>query len=74
MKPGDWNGHKIPLLAHAFSLARGLSADVHIRAASRDEALIEVWKKLQRNQVFLRKTGGEYDVQFFREAQEYKAA
>ena len=67
MKKKDWNGHKIPVLAHVFNLAKGLGVDLHISAASEHEARSKVAEKLNRNQKFLRRTNGHYDVQFSKE-------
>ncbi|MCC7304779.1 MAG: hypothetical protein IT558_00810 [Alphaproteobacteria bacterium] len=64
MKTRDWNGHRIPLIAHAYNIARGVGVDLHIRAASLDEAFEKVAQKLQHHQDFLRKTEGHYKVDF----------
>lgn len=67
MKKKDWNGHKIPVLAHVFNLAKGLGVDLHISAASEREARNKVAEKLTRNKKFLRRTNGHYNVQFTKE-------
>jgi hypothetical protein len=64
MKPTDWNGHRIPILAHAFSTEHGIGVDVHLRAASEKEAYERLARKLECRQDFLRITGGHYRVKF----------
>ena len=67
MKRHDWNGIKIPLVAHAFSLSKGIGLDIHINAATEDEARHLVERKLECRQDFLRQTEGHYDLKFARE-------
>lgn len=67
MKQSDWNGHRIPVLAHAYSLAKGVSADVYLRAANEEEAMARLNRKLECRQDFLKATGGVFDVQWLRQ-------
>lgn len=64
MTPDDFKGERLPVLAHAFDLKRGLGVDVHLRAGTYSEALERLERKLQCNQAFLRATGGKYQVKF----------
>lgn len=73
MKRGDWNGHRIPLLAHCFNLSKGLGVDIHVRAANEGEAMQAVSRKLEHNRAFLRRTEGHYAVRFDREVEGYEA-
>lgn len=64
MTPEDFKGYRLPILAHAFDLKRGLGVDVHLRAGTYQEALDRLERKLQCQQSFLRATGGQYQVRF----------
>lgn len=65
MKPKDWTGERIPVLARCFNPKQGLSVEFRIRAGTEDEAKTKADTIVRRSHNnFFERTHGNYNTRF----------